>query len=98
MLARFSLVLLAVVLAAEQVPVRLPEGRIHGFLVLRNLEGNIMASGELTQVASGSRVTSELTFRFKDGSLHQETAVYSQRRLFHLISYRQVQKGKTFKR
>src|SRR5262245_38541111 len=98
MIARFSFVMLAAALGAEQVPVRLAEGRIHGYLVLRDPGGNIIASGESLQLASGNKVTSELVFHFKDGSLHRETAVFSQRRTFQLLSYRQVQKGKTFKR
>ena len=66
-------------LLAEPVPVRQPEGLIHGFLVLRALNGDSLATGELTQVANGDRVTTELVFRFKDGSIHEETSVFSQR-------------------
>jgi hypothetical protein len=88
----------ASLLQADQVPVRHMEGRIHGFLVLKDLEDNIIASGGLTQLANGIRVTTELNFRFKDGSSHSETTVYSQRKAFRLLSYRLVQKGKAFKR
>jgi hypothetical protein len=42
------------------------------------------------------RVTNQLTFRFKDGSIHDETAVFTQRRRFRLLSYRLVQKGPAF--
>jgi hypothetical protein len=83
---------------AEQVLVRYLEGRIHGFVVLRDLDDNILASGELTQLANGSRVTTELRFHFKDGSIHEETAVFSQRRTFQLLTYHLVQKGRVFKR
>ena len=83
---------------ADQVPVRHLEGRLHGFLVLRDLEDKLLASGSLIQNANGNRVTSELDFRFKDGSVHQETSVFSQRRTFQLLSYRLVQKGPAFKR
>ena len=74
------------------------EGRLHGFLVLRDLEDNIIASGGITQLANGIRVTTELNFLFKDGSTHSESTVYSQRKVFQLLSYRLVQKGKSFKR
>lgn len=74
------------------------EGRIHGFLLLRDLDGRILASGSLVQNANGNRVTAELGFRFKDGSLHQETSVFSQRRQFRLLTYHLVQKGPAFKR
>src|SRR5207249_9189558 len=81
----------------EQVSVRHPEGLQHGFLALRTLEGKILADGELTQVAEGDRVTSHLTFRFKDGSLYQEASVFSQRGTFRLWSDRVIQKGPSFK-
>jgi hypothetical protein len=85
-------------LPAEPVPVRHTEGLVHGFLVLRSLDGDILASGDLTQVANGDRVTAELTFHFKDGSLHDETSVFLQRGTFRLLTYHLVQKGPVFKR
>jgi hypothetical protein len=83
---------------ADQVAVRHLDGRIHGFLVLRDLDDNILASGGLTQLANGNRVTTELIFHFKDGPSHEETAVFSQRRTFQLLTYHWVQKGRAFKR
>jgi hypothetical protein len=44
----------------------------------------------------GDRVTSRLVFHFKDGSLRDETSVFSQRQSFRLISNHLVQKGPTF--
>jgi len=85
-------------LLAEPVPVRQPEGLIHGFLLLRALNGDILASGDSTQVPHGDRLTSNLVFRFKDGSIFDETAVFSQRRTFRLLTYHLVQKGPAFKR
>jgi hypothetical protein len=84
--------------AADPVPVRFAEGVVHGFLVLRTLDGTAIATGDLIQVSRGGRVTARLVFRFKDGSLHDETAVFSQQGHFKLISDRVIQKGKTFKR
>lgn len=83
-------------LPAAPVAVRHTEGVVHGFLVLRTLEGNALADGDVIQVARGDRVTSQLLFRFKDGSVHDETAVYSQRRSFRLLRYHLVQKGPAF--
>jgi hypothetical protein len=85
-------------LLADAVPVRQTEGLLHGFLVLRALNGDSLATGDLTQVTHGDRVTSELAFRFKDGSIFEEIAVFSQRRTFQLLTYHLVQKGPTFKR
>jgi hypothetical protein len=89
--------LCGVSMSASPVDVRYKEGLIHGFLVLSTLDGNPIAEGDLTQVARGDRVTSQLVFRFKDGSRQEETTVFSQRGNFRLISYHLVQKGPAFK-
>jgi hypothetical protein len=59
------------VVQAEPVAVRGAEGVVHGFLVLRSLEGADLADGDVSQVARGDRVTSRVTLNFKDGSLHE---------------------------
>ncbi len=82
--------------AAAQVAVRHTEGLVRGFLVLRTLEGETLAGGDLSQESRGGRVTSRMVFHFKDGSLHDETTVYTQRTSFRLLSYHLVQKGPTF--
>jgi hypothetical protein len=94
----FLFIAVTAALAAQPVAVRHTQGVIHGFLALRTLDGDLLASGDLTQVATGDRVTAELVFRFKDGSLHDETSTFSQHGTFRLLSYRLVQKGPTFKR
>jgi hypothetical protein len=86
----------AVTVRGEPVRVRHPEGIVHGFLALRTLDGVSIADGDLIQNARGDRVTSRLVFHFKDGSLNDETAVYSQRGEFRLISDHLIQKGPTF--
>jgi hypothetical protein len=85
-------------LTAAQLPVGHTEGEVHGFLVLRSLEGEIIAAGDLTQIARGNRVTIHSTFHFKDGSIQDETTVFSQRGVFRLINDHVVQKGPSFKR
>lgn len=101
---RSSAVLLAIVLVAattlraDTVPVRFPEGLVHGFLALRTLDGKTVADGDLLQVARGNRVTSRLVFRFKDGSIQDETTVFTQSRVFRFVSSRLIQKGPTFPR
>jgi hypothetical protein len=96
-LVSWTLLLPSPVLSQSPVPVRYTEGVVHGFLVLRTLEGNALADGEVTEVAHGDRVTSHLILRFKDGSVNEDTAVFSQRRTFRLISDHLVQKGPAFK-
>ena len=88
----------AVALRADSVPVRHSEGVVRGFLGLRRPGGAIIANGDLVQFANGERVTSRLTFRFRDGSLQEETAVFSQRRQFRLVSDHLVQRGPAFPR
>ena len=65
-------------LSAEPVPVRRIQGSLHGFLVLKSLEGKSLAAGDLVQVVHDSRVTSGLTYHFRDGSLDEETTVFTQ--------------------
>jgi hypothetical protein len=82
---------------AEPVPVRHALGSIHGFVVLKDLDDKILAAGDMTQTPTGNRVTTTLSLHFKDGSHYQETSVFSQRRTFQLLTYKQVQKGPSFK-
>jgi hypothetical protein len=82
--------------AGEQVLVHYAEGLLHGLVALRTLEGSTLADGDLIQTVHGTRVTSRLVFHFKDGSLHDETAVFSQRRTFSLLSDHLIQKGPSF--
>jgi len=84
-------------LLAAQVAVRRTEGLVHGFLLLSTLEGKPLAEGDLLQVSRGNRVTSRLIFRFRDGSVHDETAVFSQHGNFRLLTYHLVQKGAAFR-
>jgi len=83
-------------LAAAPVPVRFAEGSLHGFLTLSTPAGVRIASGDLLQTVRDGDIRSRLVFHFKDGSVHDETAVYSQRNVFTLQSYHVVQRGPAF--
>jgi len=96
-LLTWALLLPSPVLSQSPVAVQYTEGVVRGFLVLRTLEGNILAEGDVTQFARGDRVTSHTVLRFKDGSINEETVVFSQRHIFRLIIDHQVQKGAAFK-
>jgi hypothetical protein len=85
-------------LRAQPVTVHQTQGAVHGFLSLSGPDGAVIADGDAEQTAHGSRVTSRLTFHFKDGSLQDETTVFSQTGHFHLLSDHLIQKGPTFKR
>jgi hypothetical protein len=82
--------------AAPLVDVAYPEGAVHGFLALRSEAGELLADGALLQTPRGDQVTSRLVFYFRDGSIHDETAVFSQRRSFRLLKDHLVQKGPSF--
>jgi hypothetical protein len=90
--------LLAVDLRAEPVPVRHPQGSAHGFVALKTLEGTRIATGDVTQIVRGDRVTSRLVFRFRDGSIDDDTTVFSQHGIFRLISDHHIQRGPSFPR
>jgi hypothetical protein len=90
------LLLMATFASAQPVAVKYKEGTVHGFLSLKSADGKLLASGDLIQTVSGDRVTVHLVFHFKDGSLDDEQAVYSQRGSFRLISDRHVQSGPSF--
>lgn len=81
---------------SESVPVRHKEGTVHGFLVVRTAEGKTIAAGDLVQVIQGDQLVSNLIFHFKDGSVDDETTVFSQDHDFRLISDHHVQKGPSF--
>jgi hypothetical protein len=81
---------------ADSMPVRYVQGTFHGFLELRSEAGRVVASGDSLQSVHGDRITSETVFHFKDGSLDDETTVFTQHRTFHLISDHHVQKGPSF--
>ena len=83
-------------LAAAPVPVRFAEGSLHGFLTLSTPAGVLIASGDLLQIVRDGEIRSRLVFHFKDGSVHDETVVYSQRNVFTLQSYHVVQRGPAF--
>jgi hypothetical protein len=84
--------------AAQAAPigVRLIEGTFRGFLVLRSLDGMAIAYGEVSQKPTGNAVECRTILRFKDGSLHDESATFSQKGVFRLEGYRLVQRGPSY--
>ncbi len=96
-LAPLSLLLLGSGSAgAAPVRVRFAEGVAHGFLAVHSTKGQLLASGDLLQVAKGGEVESHIAFHFKDGSLLEESVVFTQDHVFALRSYHIVEHGPTF--
>ena len=83
-------------LCAESVSVTYQEGTSHGFVVVRSLDGKMLASGDAIQSVRDDRVTSQLTLHFKDGSVHEETTEFSQGGVFRLVSDHLRQEGPSF--
>ncbi|MGC1108190.1 MAG: hypothetical protein WA876_16795 [Candidatus Acidiferrales bacterium] len=92
-----GMLLHAVRVRAEPIPVRHLEGESHGFLVLQTVEGRAVAIGDWVEVGTCSRMTLHLVFHFNDGSIYDETTVFSQRRAFRLLSDHLIEKGSSFK-
>ena len=95
-----AIVLLAVACAgsipAETIPVRYAQGSSHGFAVMKTTDGKVIAIGESTQTVRGDRVQSRLVFRFRDGSVDDDSTVFSQRDVFRLVSDHHIQHGPSF--
>ena len=91
-----ALLALAAPARAEPVAVKTPEGPSYVVLWLGTPEGKRLADGEMVQRIVDGNVDSRLAFHFKDGSLYDETVVFSQDRVFRLLSYSLVEKGPSF--
>jgi hypothetical protein len=82
---------------AEPISVKYKEGVARGFLVVYTAAGKQIGYGDAIQVADGDKVTSRMIFHFKDGSIDDETTIFSQSGSFRLLSDHVIQKGPVFK-
>lgn len=82
--------------AGAPIPVRFVEGTLHGFLVLSTVDGAVIASGDLRQTRTNNGVENRTVFHFKDGSLSEETVVFTQERVFSMKTYQLLQRGPAF--
>lgn len=82
--------------SAAPVAVRAPESAVQSYLVLRDEARKPIALGEYTQRPRTGAIEVHLTFKFKDGSVHDETATFSQRGVFKLVRYALHQRGPSF--
>jgi hypothetical protein len=83
-------------LTAAQIPVRFAEGVAHGFLLLRSMDGALLATGDLLQIARDGEVEKRMVFHFEDGSEYEESVVFTERDLYSMRSYRLSQRGPAF--
>lgn len=81
---------------ADPVAAHYRQGCGHSFLTLRGEDGELLAVGESVDSVHGSKVTSRLTFRFRDGSIDDDTTVFDQSRQVRMVSDRHIQRGPSF--
>ena len=83
-------------LVAAPIPVRFAEGVTHGFLLLRSLDGALLATGDLLQIARGGKVEKRMVFQFKDKSVFEESVVFTEQGVYTMQSYHLLQRGPMF--
>jgi len=83
---------------AAPIPAIQKQGMMHGFLILEDENHKEIAVGDQTYVVRGNTVKSRLVFRFKDGSVDDETAIFKQGSVFQLLSDHHIQAGPSFKK
>ena len=81
---------------AEPIAVRQPQGTTRGFLLIRSQQGKLLADGDLSQQVHGDRITTRVLYRFRDGSIDDDTTVFTQRDHFKLVSDHHIQRGPFF--
>lgn len=92
----FALVCLVPSLHAEQIAVRGHQKATALQLTLKAQDGTSLADGTATQTCDGDTVTDRLHFAFHDGSLYDDTAIFSQKDAFRLLSDHLVEQGPSF--
>jgi len=80
----------------EPIAARHKQGSMHGFLLVKSAQGNVIGVGDMVQVAEGPQIRSRLVLRFRDGSIDDESTVFSDRDVLRLVSDHHVQKGPSF--
>jgi hypothetical protein len=95
-IAALCLMTLCIAAAAESISVRHIQGPMHRLMIARSETGNIIASGEFSQVVQGDEVTMRLTYKFLDGSLDDETTTYRQQNTFRLVRNHHIERGPFF--
>lgn len=81
---------------AAAIPVHYAEGTVHGFLELTTESGELLAHGDLLQVAKDRGISSRMVFHFGKASMFEETVTYTQHEVFTMVTYHLVQSGPAF--
>ncbi len=91
-----ALWLMASCVFAEPIPATYKQGSMHGFLLLKSEDGRVIAVGDQVNVIRGDEVHSRLVFRFRDGSIDDESTIFRQGSVFQLLRDHHIQKGPSF--
>ena len=83
-------------LFSDPVPVRHPQGSAHGFLEIRTVAGVRIAVGDYSQTVHGGLLTCHVAFHFYDGSIDEETTMFTQHSVYRLLNYHHIQRGPSF--
>src|SRR5262245_49735591 len=65
-------------------------------LTLSTLDGKHLANGELSRSSEGDEITKRMVFHFDDGSLYDETTVFTQGEQLRMLRNHVVRKGPSF--
>ena len=74
------------------------EGTLHGFLILKDTKGSVLAHGDLVQTVDGPTVTSTMMFEFPDGSHFEEQVAFTQGDVFRMRRYSLIARGPAFRK
>lgn len=81
---------------AQPIAARRPQQTMRRAFLMKTPDGKTIATAEETAQVQGDTVHSRMTFRFRDGSLDDEQSIFTQDKVFHLVSDHHVQKGPSF--
>lgn len=70
---------------------------MHGFVVVRDSFGKLIAVGDQLNMTRGDRVRSRLVIHFRDGSIDDERTVFTQGKFLRMVSDHHIQTGPSFK-
>lgn len=91
-----GLLLLTGVVAGEPIKMKHGQGEVHAFLAVRTESGKLLGTADEVNVPMDKTWRSRLTIRFRDGSVDDDTAIYTQGSVLRLVSDHHVQKGPSF--
>jgi hypothetical protein len=80
----------------ETIAAKNRQGSMHAMLLIYDASGKVVGVADDVNAAHGKTWVSRLTMHFRDGSVDDETTVYTQNADLHMISDHHLQKGPSF--